>query len=203
MTKPESQTTESSEPVYNFFSNHSVIIDQPLETVFDAVARGENMEKLIRLGGLTTDFKFKERDTVALPAATPLSATRQRTAPAASEGTNIDSTHRTLPRQHFYLQEKVNVFFGMMSQLVHLYGTHTWDEDAKVALYETQTHSAMGDLEVWKLRVLDEVEEGGKKKTRVTETVKGRCPALLKRVVQKEINTAHPYVLFFSTPVRS
>ena len=191
----DSQAT-TPEPSYNFFSDYSVILDYPLATVLDVISCGENMEPVARLGELTSEFKLNERDTVSL--STPLSTARLRTAPAASQDATVSSpgvpVERILPRQHFFLEETVHMFFGLFKQVVHLHGTQTWDDDARLSLYESQANSSGGIIEVWKLRAFEEVEEGGTKKTRVAETLKGRCPALVRLMVQSEINKAHPYV---------
>jgi hypothetical protein len=46
-----------------------------------------------------------------------------------------------------------------------------------------------GPVNVWKLKRFEEVEEG--KKTKITETIQGKCPALTSFIVQKEARKAH------------
>jgi hypothetical protein len=96
---------------------------------------------------------------------------------------------RNLPRQFFRLQETVPVLFGLIKKRVNLSGTLTWDEEAKVALYETYSDTG---IVVWKVRMFKEVEgKDGKMSTMVSENIEGRCPPWMQWMVQKEATKAH------------
>ena len=86
------------------------------------------------------------------------------------------------------LREDVPVLFGLITKKIEINGKQTWDPDAKVALYESVTE--MG-IEVWKLRKFEEIEENGARKTRVSEIIRGRAPALMRFIVQKETTRGH------------
>lgn len=65
------------------------------------------------------------------------------------------------------------MIFGLVKTRVSLSGTLTWDGNVKIALHESKTKSGI-EVMAWKLRRFEEVEVN---KTRVTETIQGRCPA--------------------------
>ncbi|KAJ7275073.1 hypothetical protein C8J57DRAFT_1313560 [Mycena rebaudengoi] len=185
----------------NFSATYSVVLAQPIDAVFAMLAtRSAGHERVCRLSSLCTAFELLEKDVVALSGAeSSLSEVHLRTAPASAStpvdtdanageaGTGpVDGTAgKLLPRQHFRMTETV-ITLGVIKTAVHLEGTLTWDAAGKEALYETYT-KAQG-ISVWKLRVFEEVEEN---KTRVSETIQGRCPALLKFIVQSETSKSH------------
>lgn len=161
----------------NFTSTHSVTVDQPIHVVFPIIGTSEGHERVCRLSPICTAFQLLGKDAVSLPAGTVLINSNVRTLPSSTSET-------ALPRQAFTMTETVSVF-GIKTD-VHIQGTLTWDEEAKEALYETIV-SASG-IQVWKSRNFEEMEES---KTRVTETIHGRCPTLLKRIVQGETSRSH------------
>ncbi|KII85165.1 hypothetical protein PLICRDRAFT_116899 [Plicaturopsis crispa FD-325 SS-3] len=164
----------------NITSAHEVVIDRPMSTVFPMLAHGDTMEKSVRLSDLCTDFQLLKRDNVRLPGSDTLSKSHTRTLPASEDGSG-------LPRQYFRLEETVPLIFGL-TRKVEITGTLTWDDDAKVSLYET---SADQGILIWKLREFEEFEEGGMTKTKVRETIEGRCPTWLRLIVQKETSRSH------------
>lgn len=174
----------------NFTHDYSVILPHPIAEVFSVLGTSAGHERVCRLSGLCTKFQLLEQDSVALPESVSLAQVHARTAPAAtSDSTHpSDSPTRTLPRHSFMITETVRVLFGLISTDVHLSGTLTWDEQARVALYETQSDA---HVQVWKLRIF-EVVEGNQ--TRVKERVEGICPRMLQFVVQKEAAKSHAYV---------
>lgn len=177
---------------YNFSCDYEVVLDHPIDKVFDVLGNGDNVETVVRLSSLCTTFEmFTEKsDFVATPNDTPLSATRVRTLPSAPSATSQDGP-KLYPRRHFHFCERVKIMWGIASTDVHLDGTHTWDEVGRVALYETKSPQG---VEVWKLRRFEEVEEEGKKRTKVMESIRGTAPILLKSIVQKEATQQHRYV---------
>ncbi|KAL0579299.1 hypothetical protein V5O48_002697 [Marasmius crinis-equi] len=191
------QKTEPPSFKPNFFHEYSVLLDCPISQVFPILGTTEGHERTCRLSGLCSQFDLLEKDLVPVPASTSLAQVHVRTLPAAAG--DEDGT-RKLPRQSFTMTESVPVLFGMHITQVHLSGTLTWDEKAKVTLYET--HSDSG-IEVWKLREFVEVEGT---KTRVSERIEGVCSWLLKSIVQKETAKAHAahmesyHKLFSSAP---
>jgi len=180
-------TTETPD----FTSKYSVLIDHPIAQVFPILAHGDSLESVVRLSALCSGFQLLHPDTVQLDAFTPLSKSHLRTKPAYQHIPDTLSEGLVLPRQSFSLEETVPILFGLTQKKVEIQGTLTWDDDAKVALYETLA----GDVETWKLKEFVEVEEDGKVKTRVTETIEGRCPWWMKSFVQKVVTKSHRCVL--------
>ncbi|KAJ3487567.1 hypothetical protein NLI96_g3460 [Meripilus lineatus] len=173
-----------SEAHFNFFSDYEVTIDKPIDEVFEVLGKGSHMEKPVRLSKLCAKFELVRSDRVCLTKSEQLSESYLvRAQPTA---TQIPAEDRLLPRQFFHLEELVPIFLGF-KQRVYIDGAQTWDEEAKVALYESDT----GTVLVWKLRRFEEVEKGGKKKTKVHEVIKGRCPTLLRWIVQRETTDKH------------
>lgn len=165
---------------FNFHSEYSVVIDHPISTVFPVLGHGHQAERMVRLSDLCTDFQLFDKDLVVTPNSAPLIESRVRT---ASSSTSSEG----LPRQYLRLQETVSLIFGLNVK-VEIVGTQTWDEDAKMALYETVTDQG---IMVWKVRVFKEIEDDGKKKTSVMETINGSCPWWMKLIVQRETSKAH------------
>jgi len=167
---------------YNFHHEYSVVLDRPVSEVYPILAHGDKMERVIRLSALCTDFELFDSDVVVSPDSAPLAESRVRTEPASSEGEG------GLPRQYFRLQETIPLVFGLTHKKVEIVGAQTWDENAKVALYESVTDQG---IMVWKLRSFKEIEEDGKKNTSVIETIKGSCPTWMKLIVQRETAKGH------------
>jgi hypothetical protein len=86
------------------------------------------------------------------------------------------------------LTETVPLIFGLVHAEVHITGSLTWDDEAKLALYES---TADFGVLIWKLRMFEEVDA---RTTRVTENIRGKCPLLLKGIVNRQGTTAHMYV---------
>ena len=170
---------------YNFHHEYSVVLDRPVSEVYPILAHGDKMERVIRLSALCTYFELFDSDVVVSPDSAPLAESRVRTEPASSEGGG------GLPRQYFRLQETIPLVFGLTHKKVEIVGAQTWDENAKVALYESVTDQG---IMVWKLRTFKEIEDDGKKKTSVIETIKGSCPTWMKFIVQRETMKGHRYV---------
>ncbi|KAJ3524005.1 hypothetical protein NM688_g8636 [Phlebia brevispora] len=143
------------------------------------------MERVVRLSGLCCGFELGDRDSVEMPSDAPLAQSSARTLPAAS--VQPESNH-ALPRRAFRLEEAIPLLFGLVTKKIVILGTQTWDEDAKATLYESVTDAG---VQVWKLRRFEEVEVAGTKTTRITETIKGKAPALLRPIVQKETARSH------------
>jgi len=164
---------------FNFHSDYSVVLDHPMSSVFPVLAHGDKAERMVRLSELCTDFQLFDTDFVIPPNSAPLTESRVRTEPPSSGG------H---PRQYFRLQETVPLFFGLTKTKVEIVGTQTWDETTKVSLYETVTDQG---IMVWKSRLFKEIEDDGKKKTSIIETINGSCPGWMKLIVQSEVTKAH------------
>jgi hypothetical protein len=164
----------------NFSTTHEVILDYPLSQVYEIIGTSVGHERVTTLSSLASNFNMGEKDFVRTEKTLDKSHLRCHTNEiSCSEGEG-------LPRIPFSLQETVPMVFGLVTSVVHLAGTLTWDEENKLALYET--HSDKG-IDVWKLRRFEDIEDG--KKTKVTETIQGRCPALLSWIVQHEARKAH------------
>ena len=179
---------------YNFHHDHSVVLDHPISEVFTILAHGDNIERVVRLSDLCTDFELLDSDMVVTPDSAPLAESRVRTEPAStlsSEEGKIEGH----PRQYFRFQETIPLVFGLTQKKVEIVGAQTWDTIAKVALYETVTDQG---IVVWKLRALKEIEDDGSKKTTVIETIRGRCPTWMKPIVQMATVKGHRCVGCFS-----
>ncbi|TCD65846.1 hypothetical protein EIP91_002152 [Steccherinum ochraceum] len=168
----------------NFYHEYSVVLSHPIDEVFTILGTDAGHERTCRLSGLCTKLELFEKDTVELPVSLPLADVHVRTAPGATSSHPSPQPTRTLPRQSFRLTESVPVAFGWHTDVCPT-GTFTWDEEGKVALYETLTD---GGVHVWKLR---EFEEAGEGKTRVKERIEGACPWILKSIVQRETKKSH------------
>lgn len=172
---------------HNFHSDYSVVLDHPLSTTFPVLAHGDQMERMVRLSELLTEFELFDADNVVSPGAAPLAESHLRTEPP-STFESVTAAGDGLPRQYFRLQETVPLLFGLAKTKVEIVGTQTWDDNTKVALYESVTDQG---IMVWKLRAFKEIEEDGTKKTSVIETIKGTCPGWMKIIVQRETIKAH------------
>jgi len=168
---------------YNFHHEYSIVLDHPISEVYPILAHGAKMEHVVRLSSLCVNFELLYADVVVPPDSAPLAISRVRTEPAFISSTGEGEGEKGLPRQYFRLNETIPLAFGLTHKKVAIVGAQTWDEDAKVALYESVTDQG---IVVWKLRAFKEIEEDGRKKTRVVETIKGSCPVWLKLIVQKE-----------------
>lgn len=178
-------------PRPNFTAIYAVLLDHPLSEVFPVLATSEGCERVTRLSALCTEFKLDRRDDVAIPASTLLADAHVRTLPAATAADQ--SQVRTLPRQFFELVEMVPILFGIITTKVSLSGTLTWDDNEKVALYETRSNQG---ILVRKLRRFEEVVgKHGNKQTKVEETIEGSCPGWMKMIVQSEARKAHKCVI--------
>lgn len=170
----------------NFSSVYSVELNCPIAEVFQAL---NEHERVCRLSSLCSHYELLELDSISLPESTPLSQVSARRYPKAQPSHDTADAvipSRTLPRQAFKLTETVPIFF--IKKDVNLLGTVTMDEAAKVALYESQSD---GGIQVWKLR---EFEDIAGTKTKLTETIQGRCPVFLRPVVQFQTTKGHQYV---------
>lgn len=175
-------------PEPNFTSYYAVLLDRPLSETFPILAERDGFERVTRLSSLCTEFELLKTDTVALSPSTSLSQSSVRTLQGYEASETQEEQVRVLPRQFFKLVETVPIFFGLFKSRVEITGTLTWDEEARVALYESVTNHG---IVVWKLRELEELEEGGKQRTRVKETIKGRCPGWMRFIVQREADKGH------------
>ncbi|KAJ7625363.1 hypothetical protein DFH06DRAFT_1339705 [Mycena polygramma] len=181
----------------NFTAEHSVELPHPLGAVFDALGRGETLEPSVRLSDLCAYFRLTKLDHVKLESAQSLDTVRCRGLPpaegdnSANEEGEVQGGARVLPRQFFVLQEVVPLVFGLYKHTVTITGCLTSDRARNMALYET---SATGGIRIWKLRTFEELPpaspEGGVR-TKVSERVEGRAPALLRGTVEKETRRAH------------
>ncbi|KAJ7593374.1 hypothetical protein C8J56DRAFT_779706 [Mycena floridula] len=170
--------------VPNFSCEYSIEIAKPVSEVMLAF---DNHERVCRLSKLCTGFELLELDTVSIPESKSLSQTSFRTQPKPLEGETApgDQAARSLPRQSFKMVETIPLLFGLIKKDVRLSGCITLDNDNKIALYESILDSG---VQIWKLREFHELEEG---KTRVKEIIQGRCPPLLRPIVQREAATSH------------
>jgi len=173
----------------NFSFSYSVILDVPVADVFSIIGTSVGHERVTRLSGICFAFVLLKADAVTVPSSVSLADTHVRLA-SSSEGPPPNASVRHLPRQFFALTETATVLFGLIKTSVHLAGTLTWDEEAKLALYETETTSGIS-INVWKLRRFEQVEGN---RTRVSETIQGRCPFWLKKTVQEQGSSQHMYV---------
>ncbi|KAJ3992409.1 hypothetical protein F5050DRAFT_1699361 [Lentinula boryana] len=173
----------------NFSCSHSVVLSHPISQVFTAIGTTQGHERVCRLSKLCTHFETLNSDTVSLPAKAALCDNHVRTLPGSDskpEDTQSNSEGtRMLPRQAFTMTETIPLLFGLFKNDVVLKGTLTWDETAKVALYETESSNG---VQVWKLRTFEEVDADT---TRVSERIEGICPRWLRAIVQREASKGH------------
>ncbi|GLB40302.1 putative COQ9 [Lyophyllum shimeji] len=170
----------------NFFATYSVVLDHPIADVFLVIGTFAGHERVTRLSAMCSGFELLNADTVTVPEATSLADISVRIA-SPSEKDDTGPLARQLPRQFFIIHETVPVVFGLVKTHVSLAGTLTWDADAKLALYESKTRSGI-DVMVWKLRRFEGLEWN---RTRVTETIHGRCPAWLRGIVESQTRAGH------------
>lgn len=170
---------------YNFTSEYSVIIEHPLSKTFPVLGHGDTMKEVVLLYDNCPEFVYLECDRVPKPDWEPIPpANFSRDAPAVAE----NDTTPSIPRQFFRLYEEVHILPGLTKR-IEINGAQVWDDEAKVALYESAT--AMGVI-VWKLKKFEEVEgENGKKATKITENIYGKCSWWLKSIVQNETRRGH------------
>lgn len=168
----------------DFTIDRSVDLPYPMDRVYGVLAPGDRMEPVVRLSPLCSDFFLVNQDRVAL--STPLSSTRARTLPPTSTDSPPADGAKVLPRQSFSYEETIPLVAGLIKHKVRLAGTQTWDDDARVSLYETIGED-MGIL-IWKRREFEEIEGGG---TRVKERIEGFCPKLMKFIVKSGADKSH------------
>ncbi|TRM64315.1 hypothetical protein BD626DRAFT_400679 [Schizophyllum amplum] len=188
---PPAATTHAPGYTPNFFSEHSVVIDRPIDEVFKMIGTESGAEQVTRLSALCTRFDMLKRDEVNLPEGQALQDAAVRTLKASDDtiaaptGTPASTAPtRRLPRQHFSMTETIPILLGYKHDVL-IVGTLTWDAAARVALYESEADQG---VLVWKLRRFEEVENG---KTRVTERIEGKCSAILRLIVQRETTKGH------------
>ena len=190
-------------PAPNFFDTYSVILPVDLQTAYRTIGTAAGHNRVCRLSKLCTNSELLEKDQVTLPVpdypeGRKLSDVSVRTAPAT---TASDGSTKTLPRQHFTLEETVSFVFGLFKKKVEIAGTLTWDDSVlssssassgddspAEALYESLADS--GGIMTWKLRTFEKVD-GEPNKTKVTERIEGWAPALLRCFVQNTTAEAH------------
>ncbi|KAG5730955.1 hypothetical protein E4T56_gene7138 [Termitomyces sp. T112] len=168
----------------NFFSDYSIILDHSVADVFTVVGTSAGHKRVTRLSTMCSGFELLHNDTIAISQASSLKDVSVRTASSAE---NEETPMRVLPRQFFVLQETAPVLFGLLKVQVTLAGTLTWDEEFKITLYESKPKSGL-EILVWKRRVFERLEE---KRTKVTETVRGKCPVWLRGIVQRQTRSGH------------
>ncbi|KAJ3732520.1 hypothetical protein DFJ43DRAFT_1131777 [Lentinula guzmanii] len=161
----------------NFSCSHSVVLSHPISQVFTSIGTAQGHERVCRLSKLCTHFEMLNSDTVSLHAKAALFETG-RDAKQFRE-------HTYASRQAFTMTETVPLLFGLFKNDVVLKGTLTWDETAKVALYETESTNG---VQVWKIRTFEEVDADT---TRVSERIEGICPRWLRAIVQREASKGH------------
>jgi hypothetical protein len=193
----ETTTSDSAQFQPNLASKHSVVLDHPFSEVFGVLGTGEDvkaLERMVRISPLCTDFTILHRDTVALPASTPLLRTIVCTLPAYDPDKDVQSEEGDMalfPRQYFQFEETVKILFGFVTTKVIVDACLTWDEGNHAWLYESFVKKS--GIKIRKTREFEELDEGKDegKKTRVTEVVEGRCSWLVKPIVQLELARAH------------
>ncbi|KAJ3888302.1 hypothetical protein GG344DRAFT_90019 [Lentinula edodes] len=173
----------------NFSCSHSVVLPHSISEVFTTIGTTQGHERVCRLSKLCTNFELLNSDTVSLPTKAALSDSHVRALPTSdsrmAEAQNASEDTRTLPRQAFTMTETIPLVFGLFKNDVILNGTLTWDESAKLALYETESNNG---VQVWKLRTFEEVDANS---TRVSERIEGVCPRWLRAIVQREASKGH------------
>jgi hypothetical protein len=172
----------------NFFSSYSVVLDFPIAQVFSIIGTSKGHERVTRLTELCTACALEQADAVPIPKSLSLSDITVRT---LLNNQDLEPPVRKLPRQFWTLTETVPLIFGLAHTDVHIAGTLTWDDEAKLSLYESMAEFGVS---VWKLRVFEAVDA---RTTRVTENIRGKCPFWLKGIVQRQTTTAHMYVCEF------
>lgn len=170
---------------YNFTSEYSVTINHPISKVWPVLGHGDTMKDVVLLYDNCPEFNYLEKDRVPRPSWEPVPpANFSRNAPTL----NDDDTNPSIPRQFFRLYEEVHVLPGV-TRRIEINGAQVWDDEAKIALYESATE--MG-IVVWKLKKFEEVdEESGHKATKITEHIHGKCSWWLKVIVQSETRRGH------------
>ncbi|KIK55078.1 hypothetical protein GYMLUDRAFT_48035 [Collybiopsis luxurians FD-317 M1] len=214
MSTPTSSPSDSEQHfgfTPNFSHTHSVTLHHPISAVFPILGTTQGHERVCRLSSLCTKFELFDADEVGIGEEESLQDVHVRTVPAAAAAatgeaetkeTQADAHRCTLPRQPFTMTETVPLVFGLFKTNVVLTGTLTWDEAARVALYETWSNSG---VQVWKLRVFEEADvdvegNGGggddvgshetgtkiRKGTKVSERIEGICPKYLRAICTYE-----------------
>lgn len=169
----------------NFYSNYSVELNHPVDQVFETF--NLDHERVCRISALCSDFELLELDFLPVPNSTPVSQMSFRSLQKSQTSAAPAESTRLASRQSFKMTESVPLLLGLTKK-VYLSGTITVDGMQKVTLYESISD---GGIQTWKLRQFKEIDEN---KARITETIYGQCPALLRPIVQKEARRAHWYV---------
>ena len=172
-------------PTTNFTSTHQVSLPYSISTVFPVIGTSEGHNRVVRLSSLCSQSDTQQKEFVALPRGASLATASVRTDPPADPSDAAFSNTVLLPRQHFTLTEQVPIVFSLVTKAVHIEGTLTWDEGARIALYESQTKLG---VTIWKLRRFYETKEGG---TKIVETIEGNCAGWMKHIVQGQTRKAH------------
>jgi hypothetical protein len=178
----------------NFTTSHSVLIPAPLDKVFAVLAPGDEMERVVRLSELCSDFFLLNADAVALSPTESLSSGVRVRGLSAAPTDEVREGKRLLPRQFFSYEEAIPVVGSLVKHKVRLAGCQTWDEEQKVALYESVGQDA--GILIWKLREFEEAEGG----TRVSERIEGSCPDAGKWIVERMTGKSHKYVGWLLVP---
>ncbi|CAL1712110.1 unnamed protein product [Somion occarium] len=172
------------EAAYNFTSEYSVTINCPISEVFPILGHGDKMKEVVLLYDRCPEFKYLNTDSVPRPTWEPTPpANFAREAPSVPS----DGVQPTISRQFFTLYEEVHILPGVVKR-VEINGAQVWDVDAKIALYESTT--ALG-VTVWKFKKFEEFEEDGKRRTRVSERILGKCSRWVRFIVQSETQRGH------------
>lgn len=171
----------------SFTIDHTVDLSHPINKVYAVLGPGDRMERVVRLSSLCSDFFLTNLDRVAVTG--PLSSNRPRALPAAPTDSFPCNGAKLLPRQFFSYEESVPIAGGLTTHKVRLAGTQTWDDEARVSVYESVGQD-LGIL-IWKRREFEEIEGGG---TRVKERIEGFCPALVKPLIEPQTAKPHRYV---------
>lgn len=168
----------------NFFHNYQATISRPISEVFSIIGTSTGAERVTLLSKLANKFELKQADTIAIPASASLEDLHVRILPPSATNDDNNPSVRFLSRQFFEFSETLSIL-GLMSHNVHLHGALTWDENAKVSLYEARSNTG---ILVWKLRIFEEVDSNT---TKVNETIRGACPSWCKPIVQRTTTAGH------------
>ncbi|KAJ7498058.1 hypothetical protein B0H11DRAFT_1998456 [Mycena galericulata] len=163
----------------NFDSVFSVVIQQPLSTVYPVLGTNQGLGPSILLESIASDFQAGALDSVIVNG--DLEDAFVRTDPAAPAG-------QGLPRQHFQYVETIKIIPGLsfLNVVVNLNGTFTSDQANNISLYETTSDKS---VTVRKIRKFESVDGGAA--TNVSEVINGQCPFLEQPITQSEARSAH------------
>lgn len=186
----------------NFSAKHSALIDATLSAVWEKLGTAAAHTDVCKLSSLCTKIDIGEEDVVELGSEGKVEGLSFLKKEIAAAGDQADGKKARARRQNFSLEETVPVLFGAIKSKVNIRGTLTWVDPTPEALassgplYSVYESEVVGGLaiQIYRLREMRVVDEGGKQLTRITESLYGVGPGYLNWLIAKEAVEKHKCV---------